>query len=265
MSDPALSQRERARTHWHPIAQACRSAVAELAVAPGSADAPPLRIFDVSREPDQAGLTGVAGLTSAGISTRAVVALSREEPATQAYARAEALGLTSVTFADLDLDDVERVEAQLLGGPVQLLLALHACDTASDDALATAITRGVPAIVCAPCCHEELAEQLEHATRPPNASLVRCGVLRRRYASALTDALRLDLLEACGYEVGTISWPTQPHMPAQLIVHARRRDTGPVNTDAWALDKVGVTCDRLGVRPGLLAALVGFSAGAGTR
>lgn len=236
-----------------------------MTTTPGANDGPPLRIFDVSRAHAQGGLTGIAGLASAGISTRAVVTLPRDEPATKAYSRAEALGLTSVTFADVGLDDINRVETQFLGGPVQLLLALHGCDTASDDALATAITRGIPSIVCAPCCHQELAEQLEHAKLPQSSSLVRFGLLRQRYASALTDALRIDLLEACGYEVGTITWPNTMHSPAHMILHARRRDTGPVNPDAWGLDDVGVTCDRLGVRPGLLGALVGFSAEVGSR
>ena len=222
-------------------------------------------MFDVSQAHGQAGLIGLAGLASGGISTRAVSYVPREEPSTKAHERAEALGLTSVRFADVGLDDIDRVENEFLGGPVQLLLALHACDTASDDALATAITRGIPAIVCAPCCHEELAEQLEHAKAPQVASLVRLGLLRQRYASALTDALRIDVLEATGYQVGTISWPNSTHCAPHMIVHARRPDTGPVKADAWELDEVGATCDRLGVRPGLLAALVGYSAGAGTR
>ena len=83
--------------------------------------------------------------------------------------------------------------------PPDVVLALHACDTATDDALARAIEWGTPLVLAAPCCHHDIAAQLRKAPTPaPYAMLTRHGILRERFADTLTDGLRASLLRLAG-------------------------------------------------------------------
>jgi hypothetical protein len=99
-----------------------------------------------------------------------VVARSRE--------RAAQLGMPHLGFARATIAEAETSAVTALGGPPDIVLALHACDTATDEALALAIRLGAPAILCVPCCQHELAAQLtsrrcapELAASKPDATL----------------------------------------------------------------------------------------------
>ena len=116
------------------------------------------------------------------------------------------------------------------------MLALHACDTATDDALARAVGWGSPLVLAAPCCHHDVAAQLRRATPPaPYASLVRHGILRERFADTLTDALRASLLRLQGYRVDVVQFVESRHTPRNTMLRAvrtgdagRRRAAGGV-------------------------------------
>ena len=83
----------------------------------------------------------------------------------------------------------------VLPQPPDVVLALHACDTATDDALARAVGWEAPLVLAAPCCHHDMAAQLRKAPTPaPYAVLTRHGILRERFADTLTDALRASIL-----------------------------------------------------------------------
>ena len=103
--------------------------------------------------------------------------------------------------------------------PVDLLVSLHACDTATDEAIAAGIQLGAEAIVVAPCCHHELAAQI--ASRPPDA-LLRHGLLLGRQADLVTDALRAAALEAVGYRVDVIEFVSAEHTAKNLLLRAVR-------------------------------------------
>ena len=80
-----------------------------------------------------------------------------------------------------------------------VVLALHACDTATDDALARAVTWEAPVVLAAPCCHHDIAAQLRRTPTPaPYSLLTRSGILRERFADTLTDALRAAVLRHGG-------------------------------------------------------------------
>ena len=84
----------------------------------------------------------------------------------------------------------------------QLLLSLHACDTATDKALRFAIQHNIQSIVCVPCCHKELNKS--QYTLPGFESITKHGILRARIADSLTDGMRLLYLEAMGYETSIV-------------------------------------------------------------
>ncbi len=104
---------------------------------------------------------------------------------------------------------------------VDVLIALHACDTATDDALARGVQAGAALILAAPCCHKELRPRL----RPPVvlAPALRHGILLERHAEFVTDALRAGLLEWAGYDARVFEFVATEHTPKNLMIAAVRR------------------------------------------
>lgn len=145
--------------------------------------------------------------------------------------------------------------------PVDVLVALHACDTATDDALAKGILAGAALLVVAPCCHKEVRPQL----RPPPvlAPGLRHGILRERQAELVTDALRAALLEWAGYRTRVFEFISTEHTAKNLMITAVRR---PVPLDRGAAARrVRELAAFYGVRSQRLAANLGFDLGADRR
>jgi Methyltransferase domain len=113
-------------------------------------------------------------------------------------------------------------EATLDEAP-DVVLALHACDTATDDALARAVGWEAAVVLAAPCCHHDIAGQLRTSPAPaPYAVLTRDGILRERFADTLTDALRASLLRAAGYRVDVVEFVESAHTPRNTLLRATR-------------------------------------------
>ena len=98
-------------------------------------------------------------------------------------------------------------------------MSLHACDTASDEAIAVGVRLGAEAIVVAPCCHHELAGQLAKQAKD---GVLRHGVLLGRQADLVTDALRAAALETLGYRVDVIEFVATEHTPKNVMLRAVR-------------------------------------------
>jgi SAM-dependent methyltransferase len=166
----------------------------------------------------------------------------REDLIERCRARASELGWSHLRF------EVGAIRDADLGEHPDLVLALHACDTATDEALAKAILAGAEAIFVAPCCQRELATQLD-ARVVPTPALADVGLLRRDYAATLTDALRVEILEACGYTVDALEFVTSDHTPKNLLLRAHRHHP------RGSLDAIADRCHDLGISPTLLALL----------
>ena len=107
--------------------------------------------------------------------------------------------------------------------PPEVVLALHACDTATDEALARAVEWQAPLVLAAPCCHHDIAAQLRRGSPPaPYAALTRHGILRERFADTLTDALRASLLRMEGYRVDVMQFVESKHTPRNTMLRAIR-------------------------------------------
>jgi hypothetical protein len=102
-----------------------------------------------------------------------------------------------------------------------VLIALHACDTATDEALFRGIRAGAALIVAAPCCHKEIRPQLRAPAEL--AALARHGIFAARLADMVTDALRALLLEAHGYDVKVFEFIDAAHTPKNTMLAAVRR------------------------------------------
>ncbi|WP_110240918.1 class I SAM-dependent methyltransferase [Nocardioides gilvus] len=104
-----------------------------------------------------------------------------------------------------------------------VVLALHACDTATDEALARAVEWGASLVLAAPCCHHDVAAQLRKAPTPaPYAALTRHGILRERFADTLTDGLRASLMRLEGYRVDVVEFVESAHTPRNTLLRATR-------------------------------------------
>jgi SAM-dependent methyltransferase len=126
---------------------------------------------------------------------------------------AQGLGYDEARFEATTIAAYESSE------PIDLLVSLHACDTASDEAIAAGVRLGAEAIVVAPCCHHELAAQISH--RDKNA-LLRHGLLLGRQADLVTDALRAAALETLGYRVEVMEFISAEHTAKNVMLRAQR-------------------------------------------
>lgn len=113
---------------------------------------------------------------------------------------------------------------------VHLTVSLHACDTATDDALAAAIRWQSNVILAVPCCQHELNQTL---SRDLLFGLTGYGILRDQFASLATDALRARLLEVRGYKTQVLEFIELEHTPKNVLLRAVRRQTPDPDGDAY--------------------------------
>ncbi len=138
--------------------------------------------------------------------------------------RAEAAGLTSIRFLAAD---IHRVDLKKELPHLHAVISLHACDTATDDAIALAIEHRAAFVAVAPCCQRELsaiwAEQLAEHPEHPMAGLWGTPHLRRSVAATITDNYRQLLLRAAGYEALATEFVEALHTPKNTLIRAMKR------------------------------------------
>lgn len=149
---------------------------------------------------------------------------------------------------------------------VDIVIALHACDTATDDALWFAIGRGVDVIVTAPCCQHELRPQIDqHLSKNPNhvlADVLRHAIYRERATEQITDSIRAILLEIAGYEVQVFEFIGGEHTAKNVMITATKKNTSRKSKieDAWIDERRGrlvQLAEMYGVKRQRLASLMG--------
>jgi hypothetical protein len=134
---------------------------------------------------------------------------------------ASSLGIESLSFQEGTIAESE------LTNPT-LVVALHACDTATDDALAKAVRSGARYICVAPCCHKYVRARFK-----PSSDLLpilRHGILEERFAESLTDSLRVLALEAAGYQTKLFEFISLEHTAKNVMITASK--TGKPNPDS---------------------------------
>ncbi|MGX6602922.1 class I SAM-dependent methyltransferase [Micromonosporaceae bacterium Da 78-11] len=183
-------------------------------------------------------------LTGRGAQVQVVGVDVREDQRVRNTAVAEQLNCAAdVTFVAGTIEDAE------VPFDPDLVLALHACDTATDQALARAVGWSATWALAAPCCHHDIAAQLKGQPAPaPFTELTRHPIMRERFADVLTDSLRASLLRLNGYKVDVVEFIDSAHTPRNLLLRARRTDTPP--TEAQQTEYESLTA-QWGVTPAL--------------
>ncbi|MFO1078812.1 MAG: SAM-dependent methyltransferase [Planctomycetota bacterium] len=144
-----------------------------------------------------------------------VVGVERRADLVQAGNDAVArLGLAGIAFARGDVEH-HRLDA------VDVLIALHACDTATDHALHAGMRAGAAVILAAPCCHREVRQQLRPS--PQLEPVLRHGVHLGEFAEMLTDSVRAMVLEAHGYSTQVFEFVSLEHTAKNTMILATRR------------------------------------------
>ncbi|GAB5562408.1 MAG: SAM-dependent methyltransferase [Synoicihabitans sp.] len=124
-------------------------------------------------------------------------------------------GITNLRFQSGDIATAAKALKQ-----IDVLVALHACDTATDDALAAGIAANARLLVVAPCCQKQLRPQLKAPAKLKAA--LRHGIFQERHAEFVTDALRALLLEAWGFETKVFEFISSEHTAKNTMITATR-------------------------------------------
>jgi len=127
---------------------------------------------------------------------------------------------------------------------VDMVVTLHACDTATDYALYKAVSWGAKVILSVPCCQHELNRQMGNERLNP---VFKYGIVKERTAALMTDALRAELLEAKGYRVQLLEFIDMEHTPKNILIRAVKRNSGEINTGIS--EELKQCMDFLGVTP----------------
>ena len=147
--------------------------------------------------------------------------------------RPDVIATCNAVVADLKLAGINFEEGDIAGyqpeSQVHLAISLHACDTATDDALASAVAWNADVILAVPCCQHELAALMSKDRLPLFSAH---GILHERFASLATDAVRADLLTRMGYDTQVMEFIDMEHTAKNLLIRALKRRNVSTNPPA---------------------------------
>ena len=142
---------------------------------------------------------------------------------------AEQYGYDKLTFLTGDIADYDGVDQ------VDMVVTLHACDTATDYALAKAVGWNAKVILSVPCCQHELNAQFSAGGGSGDgllAPVMDYGLLRERFAALVTDGLRAKYLERAGYETQVLEFIDMEHTPKNILLRAVKRNGDKIKNTA---------------------------------
>lgn len=151
-------------------------------------------------------------------------------------------GYEKLKFLHGDIADYEGTDQ------VDLVVTLHACDTATDYALAKAVAWNAKAILSVPCCQHELNRQIRNEVLEP---VLKYGLLKERMAALLTDGLRASMLERAGYQVQVLEFIDMEHTPKNILIRAVKEPEKIRRAGGKQTDSLQACMDFLQVHPTL--------------
>ena len=166
----------------------------------------------------------------------------KEDVITNCNRLSEKYGYDKLRFMKGDIAEYDGQNA------VDMVVTLHACDTATDYALAKAVKWSSKVIMSVPCCQHEVNKQIHNEEL---SSLLGYGIIRERMAALVTDAVRANLLEAAGYETSILEFIDMEHTPKNLLIRAIRRDSTDLHKQQEMRQKVDEVAEFLHIDPTL--------------
>ena len=139
---------------------------------------------------------------------------------------------------------VTDIKSYTANREINLVISLHACDTATDEAIALAVNNNVKSMVMVPCCHKEILSQYSYE---PFEGIIKHGIFKARMADVLTDGMRSLLLESLGYKVSVVEYISPLETPKNLMIRAEKIHEG----NRKALEEYRNLKSILGVEPTL--------------
>lgn len=164
----------------------------------------------------------------------------KEEVIKQCQDLADRLGYGDLKFS---VGDINNYTPQ---HNVDMVITLHACDTATDAALEKAIRWNATVILCVPCCQHELFKQVHNDTLAP---ILDHGILKERFAALVTDAARAQLLDILGYQTQVLEFIDLEHTPKNLLIRAIKKKDAKKSKEAK--EKYVAFKNALGINPSL--------------
>jgi hypothetical protein len=137
--------------------------------------------------------------------------------------------------ATIEFRAEEIADTTLKGADIAI--ALHACDTATDDAIGWAVNSDARLALIAPCCHHDIQAQMNEIPEPWSL-ITRNGIMKERLGDLLTDALRMQIMKLCGYRVEAIEFIGGEHTPRNLMIRAVKTGAAPDASEARKYDEM---------------------------
>ena len=171
-----------------------------------------------------------------------IIGLDRREDVVKTCSTiVERLGIQNLRFA------VGDIAGYSSNANIDLVISLHACDTATDEAIAQAIRWQSKAILAVPCCQHELNSHLSASALAPLTSF---GIAKERFASLATDSMRVALLNAVGYQTQLLEFIETEHTPKNLLIRGvRNQEYLAVDAKTRSSSDVGALRALLGIPP----------------
>ena len=155
------------------------------------------------------------------------------------------------------LRGIEFVESSIEAyhpGKLDVLIALHACNTATDDAIASGIKAGAELIICAPCCHKQIRQEMERSGRYD--AITRYGIFLERQAVMITDTIRALILEYFGYKTQVMEFIEMEHTPKNVLLVGRK--TKKTMNDPKILQQIVELKEKYGIGQHYLEKVLDF-------
>jgi len=132
----------------------------------------------------------------------------------------------NLSFVEGTIEEYQIKLEQTTEEKTHVLIALHACDTATDDAIFKGIEADAELIVVAPCCHKQIRREIESKkTKHKLSPLTDYGVFLERQAEMLTDTMRCLLLNYCGYQTKAVEFISDAHTPKNVLLIATKKES----------------------------------------